>query len=452
MTEDEARQVELVRAIEEEDRDAALLTHEDLAQAEVHARTSGGPKQDWRDGNAYIARRAAFASIRLVTRHPGVAALLQKSRWPSWLGAALPALALTAGFIANEFGTGKRLDLLAVLLLGTIAWNLLVYLGLGAAMFRRGPTKVANPLLRAIARIAGVRHRDLDRGTALHRAANAFQTRWAVASAPLVSARVARTLHLSAALFAAGLIGGIYLRALVIEYRAGWESTFLSPQAVHALLSTILGPASWATGMAIPSVEGILAMRWTGPWTGGVNAALWIHLYTVTVLGLVIVPRLLLASWKSAKAYRLSRNFPVAGREDFYIRRLLRSAGGSPGTARISPYAYCPGDETQRRLAAALRLALGDGAQVHFDEPIDYGAEDRWMADYCANPDEDYHILLFTLSATPEEENHGAFAAGLAHALRAIGPAQCLPPSSMKAPIAPTLPDRRASTSGSRAG
>ena len=368
MTEDEARAVELVRAIEGEDRDAALLTREDLAQAEAHARVGGGLGSERRDADAFIGRRAAFASARLATRHPGVAALLHKSRWPRWMGVALPTVALVAGFAANEFGTGKRLDLLAVPLLGTIAWNLLVYLGLGAALLQRRPTVSANPLHRVIGRIAGLGHRDLDRGTALHRAATAFQVRWAAVSAPLAGARIARTLHLGAALFAAGLIGGIYLRALVIEYRAGWESTFLGPASVHTLLSAVLGPASWLSGLALPSVQGIAAMRWTGPASGGVNAAPWIHLYTVTVAGLVIAPRLLLASWHGAKALRLARRFPVAGREDFYVRRLLRSADGAPGTARITPYAYRPGEETRRRLSAALRAALGEGAQVRFDQ------------------------------------------------------------------------------------
>ena len=108
------------------------------------------------------------------------------------------------------------------------------------------------------------------------------------------------------------------------------------------------------------------------------------------------------------------RNFPLAGREDFYMRRLLRSSGGTPGNARVTPYAYHPGEETRRRLAAALRGALGDGAQIHFDQPIDYGAEDVWLAAHPGDPNIDHHILLFTLSATPEDENHGALARAIA--------------------------------------
>lgn len=412
MTEDEARRVELVRAIEIHDPEAALLTREDRAQAEAHARAASAALRGRRATDAFIAGRAAFAAARLATRHPGIAGLLARSRWPRWLAVALPLAAMVAGLVANEFGTGKRLDLLAVPLLGTIAWNILVYPWLIVTAFRRNTPPGLALLYRAIARISGTGHPDT--GTALQRAANMFESRWALASAPVVGARIARTLHLSAALFAAGLVGGMYLRALVIEYRAGWESTFLGPEAVHALLSTVLGPASWMTGVRVPAVEVIAAMRWTGPETGGVNAGPWIFLYTATVVGLVIGPRLLLAFWQGVRTLRMSRRFPVAGREDFYIRRLLRGAGGAPGTARVTPYAYRPGEETRRRLSSALRGALGDGAEVRFDEPIDYGGEDRWLAEQPGNPEEDYHILLFTLSATPEEENHGALAAALA--------------------------------------
>jgi len=412
MTEDEARKVELVRAVEIEDPEAVLLTREDRQQADGHARSREPAIEGRAAEQRFIARRAEFAAARLTTRHPGIAELLGRTGWPRWVGWAVPLVSLVAGFLANEFGTGKRLDLLAVPLLGTIAWNLLVYLGLVVAAATGKGAGPRNPIFRLVAWIGGTANRHFDRGTPLHRAANAFQQRWSERSAPLNGARIARTLHLAAALFAGGLIAGIYLRALVIEYRAGWESTFLQPEAVHALLSVVLGPASLATGVAIPPVAEIAAMRWNGA-VGGVNAGPWIHLYTATVVGLVVVPRLLLAFWQGARALRLARNLPMPGREDFYVRRLLRAGGAKRGAARVTPYAYRPGEETRRRLGELLRRALGEGAEIRFDDAIEYGAEDRWLAAHALDPADDYHILLFTLSATPEAENHGALAAAL---------------------------------------
>lgn len=414
MTEDEARRIELVRAVELEDREATLLTREDREQADARARAEAAGAKGRKAERRFLAARAEFAAARLVTRHPGLSDLLAKSHWPRWLGVVLPLLALAAGFYANEFGTDKRMDLLAVPLLGTVAWNLLVYLWIALSIPTGLQRRAADPLAKAVARLGSIGRREESGGTAIERAAASFRARWLTASTPLAAARASRTLHLGAALFAAGLIGGIYLRAVVVEYRAGWESTFLGPGTVHWLLATMLGPASALTGVAIPPVNEIAAMRWTGPATGGVNAAPWIHLYTATLVGLVIVPRLLLSAWQALRGWRLARNFPTAGREDFYTRRLLRASGASRGKARVTPYAYRPGEETRRRLSDALRSVLGDGAEVHFDEPVEYGSEDEWHERFAADPDDDYHLLLFTLSSTPEAENHGALAEALA--------------------------------------
>lgn len=341
---------------------------------------------------------------------------MARSAWPKWAGVVLPFAALAAGFLANEFGTDRRMDLLAVPLLGTFFWNLTVYLWVSGsaltALFGKHRSGM-DALTAAIARVAGWTRRGPDEGTAVERAATAFRTRWTDLTAPLQAVRISRTLHLGAALFALGLIGGIYARALVIEYRAGWESTFLSPEAVRAVLGVVLGPASQLSGLSIPPLPSITAMRWTGADAGGVNAAPWIHLYLLTIVGFVVVPRLLLALWQWLRLLRLARTLPVAGREDFYVRRLLRANGALPGRVRLTPYAYAPGDETRRRLSAALKAVLGDGTEIRFDEPIEYGAEERWLVTHGVDAIDDYHLMLFTLSSTPEAENHGLLAQAL---------------------------------------
>ena len=69
MTEDEARRVELLRAVEVEDPEASPLTREDRMQAEAHARTASAPLQGRHAADAYVASRAEFAMARLGTRH-----------------------------------------------------------------------------------------------------------------------------------------------------------------------------------------------------------------------------------------------------------------------------------------------------------------------------------------------------------------------------------------------
>ena len=136
MTKDEALQVELVRAIELEDPESSVVTPEDRVQAEAHARSATAAVKGGRTAGAFIAARADFASAvsrRVIRGSPGcfgeVAAALSQR--------ALLLFALNAGFFANEFGIGKRQDLRAVPLLGTIASNLVVYVWLFLAPIRR---------------------------------------------------------------------------------------------------------------------------------------------------------------------------------------------------------------------------------------------------------------------------------------------------------------------------
>jgi len=417
LTEDDARQLLLVRAIENEDRDERLLTREDRQQADAAGHVTGSAGSRPTD-EEFLAGRARFAAGRLATRHPAVEQVVRHARWPAWIGWAAPLAAFVLGFATNEIGQSNRLNLVAFPLLGTLVWNLAVYLMIIAQLVMvRGDARDPGGLARLIGWLGAVSKRRIDQTNALSRALGQFTIQWARRSAPLTRARGTRTLHLAAALFALGLVGGIYLRALGVEYRAGWESTFLNAGSVRAILATVLGPASTVTGVPIPPVDQIAAMRWTGPTGGGVNAGPWIHLYTATAFGVVVIPRLILAGWSAIRARRLAGRFGVPGREDFYIRRLLRDAHGAAGSVRVTPYAYRPEATIRDRLAHILREAMGDATSVHFDQPVDYGAEEGWLSETVLRRDDDHHILLFSLSATPEMENHGALVAGLARRL-----------------------------------
>lgn len=419
MTEESARNFYLVRAVELEDRENSLLTTEDRGQAELKARPhlrKGDPKSE----ETYLAQRAAFAAGRLSTRFPLAGRVLTMSRWPHGINWALPLAAFVAGALANELSNGRRLDLLALPLLGVLAWNVLLYLWLLLhPLIGRGRSFQSPQLVRFMTWLAELGQRRRDRSTVLSRALGRFAGEWSKASAPLAAARASRMLHSSAACLALGLVASIYVSALAIEYRAGWESTFLGAAEVQALLMLLLGPASLLTGIALPTIEGVEALRWTNG--GGVNAGPWIHLYVATVLGVIVIPRLLLAAWQSLRAYRLSARFPLPGRRDFYTRKLLRTAHGTPLSVRVTSYGYTPSSAICERLEALVKEALGGRTQVRFDQPVIYGAEDEWLAGATLRPDDDYHILLFSLSSTPEAENHGKLASALRQKLTDLG-------------------------------
>ena len=89
--------------------------------------------------------------------------------------------------------------------------------------------------------------------TALRR----FTSEWTAVAHPLLLERAKLLMHLAAALIAVGLILGLYLRGLVFRYEAGWESTFLSAPAVHALAVLFYGPAAALSGIGVPAADAL---------------------------------------------------------------------------------------------------------------------------------------------------------------------------------------------------
>jgi hypothetical protein len=112
----------------------------------------------------------------------------------------------------------------------------------------------------------------------------------------------------------------------------------------------------------------------------------------------------------------------VPGEDDFYVRTLLRSALGRPGEALVAPYATTPSLAARERLGRLLGQALGEKMRVSIDPPVPYGQEEQWLT---GNRQRiaavDQLVLLFSLSTTPEAENHGAFAREAAAALSSSG-------------------------------
>jgi hypothetical protein len=423
LDEGSARRLLLVRAVESEDVAESLLTREDrhyatgaaLAHAPV-ADQETGPRRSRRGDEAFLARRSEFALSRLEPRYPAIARAFRSAHWPRWINWALPLAALVLGILSNELD-GRRLNIVAFPLIGMIAWNLITYLVLLVGFMRRlapgGRHPVRpNPLARLVEQVA-VRVPGEPGTQVLGRALRRFAADWLHFSSPLNYSRASRTLHVAAALLASGVLAGMYWRALGIEYRAGWESTYFDAGTLHGLISIVLGPASALTGIALPGPAELQALRWRNG-GGGVNAGPWIHLYATTAFLFIIGPRLVLAAWHGLRAARLCRRFPLPGSEDFYVRRLLRSAGEGGSTVRVIPYSFHPPERSQRQLQRLLTDVLGEKTRVTIDPPIHYGGEDEWLAgaDLEAGG-ADHLVVLFNLSATPEAENHGALVSGI---------------------------------------
>lgn len=402
MNEASAREVVMLRAIETRDADRAFWRDEDrdwATRAAAEVVGEGAP------ADAFLARRAALALERLAPKHAVIPRVLRAVTWRGWIGVALVLAALVLGVLTNQLGPAQRVNILAFPLLALLAWNLAVYALLAvrtplAWLSRRGAGPVRGLVVRlAQGAVAG-------RGDGLAPAIATFAADWARLAAPLNGARAARVLHWAAAAFALGAIAGMYLRGLAFEYRAGWESTFLSAEHVRALLAFALAPGSWLTGIAVPAVEHLERIRFGAG--GGENAAPWIHLYAATAGAVVLVPRALLALAAGLLERRGSGRFALP-LEEPYFARLLRAYSRGATRVQVVPYSYRLPAPSVQGLSTAFARAFGAHAEVRFAEPVAYGDEDRLTA----LPEADLYAGLFSLAATPERENQSAFLAAL---------------------------------------
>jgi hypothetical protein len=416
MDEKSALAVAAVRAVETADRARTLWRDDDRAWASRAAAqvvgAAGAPE-------AFVVRRAQLALERLADRTKLLPRVVRAWQWRPWVGVAIVALAFVLGIAGDRVGDTQRINVLAPPVLLLLLWNLVTYAVLAAGfVVRYGEASRMGPLRRTVAWLAGRRpgaHPSRrDAADPLPEALAELARQWTRQAAPLYAARAARILHLAAAALALGVLIGLFARGIAFEYRATWESTFLDASTVRTLLAVVYAPGLWLTGMPVPDLAQVEAMRTPA----SVNAALWLRLIGWTLAIVIIAPRLLLALANGAlERYRASHL--AVPQDEPYFRRLLRGLHDGPATATVVPYSFMPDETARANLEALLARALGGNATVTLAPAVTYGGE---YAPAQAMPAGDRIVGLFNLAATPEAETHGAFLAALARAARAGEP------------------------------
>lgn len=414
MTENDARNALLVRAFETAATPQPAWTDEDREWA---SRAAAEVEGEHASPDAFVHRRARLAVERLSARDRGARRLLQSLTWRPWVGRVLTPVAFAIGAAADAIGAGQRVNVLAPPLLALIVWNLVVYAATGLRALASLPTgrRRPGPLTTLLARAAHAT-------TAPRRADSTppvlarFAADWAQASAKLSAARVARVLHVSAIAFALGALAGMYVRGLGLDYRAGWESTFLDAARVRALLDFALGPAAWLTGITLPDTARLEAIRMPG--SSGEPAARWIHLYAVTVALTVLLPRLLLAALARLREHRLSARFPLA-LDDAYFSALVRAHRGEAASVVAVPYSHPLSPQAALGLRAMLGSAMGAKTTLTIAPTTAYGEEASAAAVLQATEPPTLVLALLSSTATPELQAHDVFVDTLATALPA---------------------------------
>ncbi len=293
MTEDQARQVLLLQAHE---TTAAANPHwgaDDRAWATQQALATVG---DRATPEVFVSARAALGLQRLLARDKSAQRWLARRGWH----AAWVVLALLLGFIfglgVDQLGTPQRVNLLAPAVWAVVAWNVVVYV----ALLLPGNAGTLRQWMAGW----GI---GSTQGGAQGTSTNPTWL-WAEHALPLSLQRWAVLLHAAAAALGLGLITGLYLRGLVLDYRAGWESTFLDAPTVQQLLAVLLWPARTLTGIAIPAVA---PLQLAPGAAAQASAAPWMHLYGATLLLAVVLPRTLLALWAATRARWRAQHFSL---------------------------------------------------------------------------------------------------------------------------------------------
>lgn len=423
MNEQVARDVVLVRAIETMDRKHEILSDDDR----MYASRSAKELAEWQASDSksavtpehFLQQRSEQILKRLAERMPAFGTFLQRGTgWPA-LSVGLPLIALLIGAGMDRIGDPHRVDLLSAPLLAIIGWNLLVYLVLLAWLFVPSSKNgwASAGLLHRLSAGRAALSRKLP--STLSAALVEFMAEWTRLSAKLAHARLARTLHLAAALFAVGAVLSLLARGLLTQYVAGWESTFLDAAQVHAVLSALFAPAGRVFQLPGFSVADLEALRFSALAQAPPSASgkRWVLLYAATMLLLVVVPRLVLAALAHWRAHRLARSFPL-DLEQPYFRQLRAKMGGAAGVLRVLPYSFTLDEARDKALATLATMLLGEQARLMLRPSSAYGdeARDALGETPLDDPGITLTAVLFNLAATPEKENHGAF---IEHLVRA---------------------------------
>ncbi len=415
MTEEEARRVVLVRA-HESGVATAVWTDDDRAWATRAARQDVGDKATF---ERFIATRARHAIERLGPRDVSARRWLDRRAWRLAWPLLAGLVAFTFGLAADHIGAPGRVDLLAPPVWAVLAWNLAVYLSL-LVPWRTGR------LRRWVAHC-------WEGGAADVRAL------WAPPSLRLALARAALLLHLAAAALALGLIAGMYMRGLVLDYRAGWQSTFLDAPTVQMVLNFALAPAAATTGIAVPDIT---PLRLGSSTAATASAAPWIHLYAATLMLFVVLPRLLLAALAAAQAWRLARRFPLPLDGAYFDRLRLQHTGGHP-LFDVRPHGAALTGNAALGLRTLLVTHWGNEIDVRIAQPVAYGDEES-AATQPAAAGTTVRLALFDMGATPEGEAQGRLLDALAGPLPVLAIVDEAAFSSRFASTPERLQERRA--------
>jgi hypothetical protein len=394
MTTDEplARRMVLVQAIETSDTQGKLLSpveRDEIDRLALQATSQGAPVVA-AHVEAFLRERTQQVLRVLENRDPALALLQQHRPWVHRLAMIAFVAAVVFGAATDRIANPHRVDLLSLPLLLIVAWNLLVYgVLLASYMLQRRSHKSPAATASFMQWAEGWRGWHRRAGALRTKVTAEFMRRWYGASAALNAQRWRKVLHLAAAGWALGIALSLFTRGLVVEYRVGWESTFLDASQVHAILRVLLMPAMALFPFQPFSVQDIAALQFSQG-NGAVAGARWVYIYVTLLAVVVIVPRLALALFAAWRERVLSRRIvlPLTGP---YYQRLLAML--NPTRIQLGLLALRGEDS-----AALLRVLRPRAQAAHAFDP----AEGRLQTLVRTNSGEELCMASVPLAGNPQ--------------------------------------------------
>ncbi len=401
------------RALEEGDADGLLVSAERRREATAHTRAGLGSEEIKGDalderGEMFLDKRSEWLDREAVGWRGELIRVLELLRVPhgrwSWAVGGW-GIAWVAGYGLTDLGQTSEFNLLALPLVGLLAWNaVVIVLGIlceimpASSMAGRGGW-LAEVLAHGVSKFsAASKQTENSLGGAVR--ARFEELVWPLAWCRL-QMRLRTWLHVAAAMMALGGATALYAHGWSREYRAVWESTLLSENGARAFFETLFKPASVVLRTPVP-LDQIASMHRTGGTAEKPAPALpWIHLYAGTLLVLVITPRLLLAGIGAARGGRVisarARGLHWGG----YLRGLLRAVEGGDSRVQVLVHAMEATPMHREVWDRGVRGRFGGMARAEYVR-IPAGDEDEFAAAW--QPVSAQVVVLFNMATTPEAE------------------------------------------------
>jgi hypothetical protein len=430
MNQDKLREIVLIKAIEESDRPGVVISHPERARATVAALTANGLASDGNHDQVpsnvlakTISDRASILIEPILAKYPIFDDVIASSRWPVLLAVVVLPLALTSGFGIRWFSDWHRINIMAAPIAGLVIWNVILYLAI-LISWLSSPLRSnhRNSIWTGYAaRFIGRRMRPLVSQTTrvnliLGQAVGRFESGWGVAAGPIIGQQLRRLAHLAGASVGIGLISGFYFFTWDKQFNAGWESTQAAAM-VKSLADHCLRPfATWVTIDYPTSVSDFENLSFKSANYISTPALPWVHLLSLFICAIVVVPRLLLAGWASIRIARLERSPHLPECLVAYAGARIGAKGvGLPTTIAVFPYPTALSGATKHRLAAHVAGEFGVSAIPQVQATIPLGNEHLIeKAIGKASETADGLVITCPLHSKPRDRSHGVLL-GKAH-------------------------------------